>query len=278
VSWSGTTPGSAIASYDVYVSDDGGAFTLWQSATATSSAVYPGVVGHSYAFVATASDEVGNLEAFPTKEQASTTIVGPPSGSSAPPPNSTTTTTTTTTEPVSKTSRAVERPRLTRLSRRAGPKAGGIAVLIHGEFFADVTVVRFGTHKARFEVLSAAEIRAVAPRGTGSVAVLVTTGAGTSPRTKSDRFTYLAKSEVLGLSPATGPKAGGTAVLVRGAWFMYVKQVRFGSRTARFTVVSAEEIRAVAPPGSGTVRVAVVTAAGTSAARASDRFVYAARR
>ena len=42
VSWSGTTKGSAIATYNVYASDDGGPFQLWQASTTATSAVYPG--------------------------------------------------------------------------------------------------------------------------------------------------------------------------------------------------------------------------------------------
>ena len=70
VSWSGTDPGSGIASYDVYVSEDGGIFTPWQTATTATSATYTGVAGHTYAFVSTATDNVGNTEAFPATAPA----------------------------------------------------------------------------------------------------------------------------------------------------------------------------------------------------------------
>ncbi|HTX00064.1 MAG TPA: carboxypeptidase regulatory-like domain-containing protein [Acidimicrobiales bacterium] len=80
VSWSGTTPGSAIVSYDVYVSEDGDSYELWQSATAATSAPFTGSIGHSYAFVAVATDGVGNVQPFPNDAQAVTTVVAPASG------------------------------------------------------------------------------------------------------------------------------------------------------------------------------------------------------
>ncbi len=81
VSWSGQDDagGSGIGSYDIYVSDNGGAFTLWQSNSTASSAIYPGVAGHAYGFYSIARDNVGNLEATPGSAQATTTaeLAGP---------------------------------------------------------------------------------------------------------------------------------------------------------------------------------------------------------
>ncbi len=75
VSWSGqdNTGGSGIASYDVYVSDNGGTFTKWQSATTQTSATYAGVSGHTYGFYSVATDNVGNVQPTPTSAQATTT-------------------------------------------------------------------------------------------------------------------------------------------------------------------------------------------------------------
>ncbi len=99
VSWSGRDEGSGIASYNVYVSEDDGAYELWQSQTTATSAAYSGSVEHSYAFVALATDEVGNTEPFPNSAQSTTTVVTASSGggssgtsstprASAPPPAS----------------------------------------------------------------------------------------------------------------------------------------------------------------------------------------------
>ncbi len=79
VSWSGQDDpgGSGIASYDIYVSDDGGPFTLWQSGTTQTSAVYTGAVGHTYTFYSVATDNVGNVEAAPSAPEAETTVISP---------------------------------------------------------------------------------------------------------------------------------------------------------------------------------------------------------
>ena len=71
VSWSGQddTGGSGIASYDVYVSDDGGPFTLFLEGTADTSATFTGDNGHTYAFYSVATDNVGHARARPRRGQ-----------------------------------------------------------------------------------------------------------------------------------------------------------------------------------------------------------------
>ncbi len=67
VNWLGTDDvgGSGIASYDIYVSDNNGDYTLWQAATAATSATYAGVGGHTYRFYSVAQDNVGHIESAP---------------------------------------------------------------------------------------------------------------------------------------------------------------------------------------------------------------------
>jgi hypothetical protein len=76
VSWSGQDDagGSGIASYNIYVSDDGGPFTLFQQDTTATSATFTGQNGHTYAFYSVATDNVGNQEATPTAAEATTTV------------------------------------------------------------------------------------------------------------------------------------------------------------------------------------------------------------
>lgn len=62
VSWSGADVGSGIAFYDIYVSVDGGAFTLWKAQTPETFDTYHGVPGHKYSFCAVATDNSGNVE------------------------------------------------------------------------------------------------------------------------------------------------------------------------------------------------------------------------
>ncbi len=66
VTWQGDDEaGSGVQSYDVYVSDDGEPFTSWLSGTTETSMMYDGQLGHSYAFVTLARDNVGNQEVPP---------------------------------------------------------------------------------------------------------------------------------------------------------------------------------------------------------------------
>jgi hypothetical protein len=78
VSWSGTdnAGGSGIKSYDIFVSDNGGAFTLFQTNTAATSAVFTGQVGHTYGFYSVATDNANNVEATPGAAQATTAVIG----------------------------------------------------------------------------------------------------------------------------------------------------------------------------------------------------------
>jgi hypothetical protein len=87
VSWSGQDDanGSGIASYDVYVSANGGIPTLWQSATTQTSAAYTGQDGHTYAFLSVARDNVGHVQPMPASAQASTRVDAVPPTSSVQP-------------------------------------------------------------------------------------------------------------------------------------------------------------------------------------------------
>jgi hypothetical protein len=75
VDWSGTDVGSGIATYTIYVSDDGGAFKPWQIATSLTSASYIGTAGHTYSFYSIATDNVGNVEAAKKTANAHTEVV-----------------------------------------------------------------------------------------------------------------------------------------------------------------------------------------------------------
>ena len=75
VQWTGTDAGAGIRAFSIYVSDNGGAFTLWQDHTAAMSANFTGAVGHTYGFFALGTDLVGNSEALKTVADTTTQIV-----------------------------------------------------------------------------------------------------------------------------------------------------------------------------------------------------------
>ncbi|MEO6028570.1 MAG: hypothetical protein ABIR79_17015 [Candidatus Binatia bacterium] len=65
VRWSGTDQGGGIASYSVYVSEDGGPVTPLVVDSTATSAPFVGQLGKSYAFYSVARDLAGNVETVP---------------------------------------------------------------------------------------------------------------------------------------------------------------------------------------------------------------------
>ena len=66
----GSTP-SGLASIAIYVSTDGGPFTLFTTVLpATPSATFTGQAGHTYGFYSVATDQAGNVQPTPATAQA----------------------------------------------------------------------------------------------------------------------------------------------------------------------------------------------------------------
>jgi len=169
-------------------------------------------------------------------------------------------------------------PTVTSVNPNTGPSAGGTSVTITGTNFSGATSVSFGgTAASSFTVNSPTQVTAASPPGIGTVNVTVSTPSGTSATSAADQFTYGSTPTVTGVNPSTGPPSGGTTVTVNGNNFTGATAVRFGSNAAgAFSVVSAAQITATSPAGTGTVDVTVTTAGGTSAASGADQFSYAA--
>ncbi|MER5970587.1 IPT/TIG domain-containing protein [Streptomyces sp. NPDC002055] len=146
-----------------------------------------------------------------------------------------------------------------------GPASGGNLVTIVGSGFTGATAVKFGANPATsFTVVSDNVITAVAPPGSGTVQVTVTTANGTS-----NGFPYLyigvPGPVIVTAVPPTGPATGGNLVTIVGSGFTGATAVNFGATPATsFTVISDNLIVATAPAGTGTVPITVVTPAGTS--------------
>ncbi|WP_406278364.1 IPT/TIG domain-containing protein [Nocardia sp. NBC_00881] len=156
----------------------------------------------------------------------------------------------------------VPAPTLASVDPDSGPETGGNTVSLSGAGFTGASAVDFGGAAAvSFTVVSDTEISAVAPAGTGTAAVTVTTPGGT---TNAVSYTYVAAPTLISVAPDSGPEAGGNTVILTGTNFTSATTLRFGALAAAFTVVSDSEISATTPPGSGTVGVTVTTAGGTS--------------
>ncbi len=82
---------------------------------------------------------------------------------------------------------------------------------------------------------------------------------------------------VTGLSPSSGPAAGGTSVTITGTGFTGATAVDFGTTAATdVVVVNDTTITADSPAGSGVADVTVTTPVGTSATLPADQFTYIA--
>ncbi|MDQ3119855.1 MAG: hypothetical protein M3Q89_09865, partial [Verrucomicrobiota bacterium] len=71
VKWTGTDGGAGVASYIIYVSENGGPFRFWIE-TSASSAFFQGRPNASYSFFSVARDGAGNYEAVPGPADATT--------------------------------------------------------------------------------------------------------------------------------------------------------------------------------------------------------------
>jgi hypothetical protein len=76
VTWTGADDvgGSGIATYDVFVSIDGGTATPWLQNTGDTSRTYTGEIDHTYAFYSIATDNVGHREPAPLVPDAVTVV------------------------------------------------------------------------------------------------------------------------------------------------------------------------------------------------------------
>ncbi len=73
VMWEGEDEGG-VAFYDVFVSEDGGAFMPWLTETRGASGIFEGEPGKTYAFYSVATDYAGNREAVPPQVDTQTSV------------------------------------------------------------------------------------------------------------------------------------------------------------------------------------------------------------
>lgn len=167
-------------------------------------------------------------------------------------------------------------PTVTNLS--PGHGNAGDHITITGTNLGGATAVKFGDTIAGYTVVDPGHLTATVPAGSGRVDVTVTTPNGTSATGAADRFGYGAappvQPTVTGVSPTTGPVAGGTSVTITGT-DLSRGAVAFGGTAATDVSCTATACTATSPPGAaGTAHVTVTTAGGTSDTTAADRFTY----
>ena len=171
-------------------------------------------------------------------------------------------------------------PKVTKVSPISGSAAGGATVTITGVSLTGATAVKFGTSSAKaFKVLSSTSISATTPASAaGVVDVTVTTPGGTSEITLKDHYRFI--PQVTGVSPNSGPTAGGTTVTITGAGFnpgTGTTTFKFGTTTAKGAVCASSVECTVAAPkhAAGTVNVVALANAVRSPTSEADRYTYA---
>jgi Protein kinase domain/IPT/TIG domain len=163
-------------------------------------------------------------------------------------------------------------PVVTGISPSSGTTAGGTSVTISGKNLSGATGVSFGGASGSITADSSTSVTATSPAGSGTVNVTVTTKGGTSATSSADRFSYVTPAPVItGVSPASGPEAGGTPVTITGKNLSGATEVSFGGVAGSITADSSTQITATSPAGSGTVNVTVTTPGGTSN---TEQFTY----
>jgi len=166
------------------------------------------------------------------------------------------------------------RPAVSSILPAHGPTTGGTDVTIRGSGFDNATNVEFGSQPAQFKVLSDADLSAVAPAGSGTVAITVTVR-GDSPTSSSNQFSYRKVPTVRSVRPNSGTAAGGARVLVQGTGFGPDARVLVGTRPARVVEVkNLDALYAIIPAGFGMQPVRVVTSNGASVPSKSVRYYY----
>ena len=159
-------------------------------------------------------------------------------------------------------------PAVTSLSPSSGPETGGTSVTITGTNLTGATAVKFGVSNAVYSVNSATQIIAVAPAGTGTVHVTVTTADGTSATTSADQFTYTSSS---GGGGGGGSGGGGSVTTT------YIADVKEGGvikdtlpvtvNSAKTGTASLTTTKAAALFSAGNASVSMPDISGVSAYR-----------
>lgn len=148
-----------------------------------------------------------------------------------------------------------------------GPISGGTLFVILGNSFQEGASVTLGGAPAIVEdVVDIGIVGTTGPRATAGVVDVVVTNPGGASATLSNGFTYTSGIlTISGISPASGPIAGGTSVQVTGTGFLPGAVLVIGGAPASsVNVVSATQLSAITGPGAfpGPSEVFVVNVTG----------------
>jgi hypothetical protein len=164
------------------------------------------------------------------------------------------------------------------LQPKSGPETGGFLCVLSGGGFAPGVEVSLGDEMVDFvTVLSADVLTFLAPPGpVGPVDITVTLG--DQEETLVSGLTYLPVDTLtlLSVDPSSGPVAGGTLCILKGAGFAGDSMVFFGGKQAAVIEAPSAELLVVqTPPADGPGIVAVtITGANGASTELPDAFDY----
>src|SRR5271154_322061 len=242
---SGSSAAGGVARYDWQFNDAPGPGAPVETTSPTVSHTFPATGDYLVALTGFASDGT-------SMGTASTVMVG------MPPP-----------------------PTIKSLAPKTGPASGATSVKITGTNLASATAVFFGATPAeRITADSQSSITAVSPPGTsGTIDVTVTTPSGTSPISTADHFKF-GPPTVTGVSPSSGPKAGGTSVTLTGTGFALGTGTAFKFGTheaAEANCASSTSCTALSPAAIKAAKVEVRASVGKTSSKKNhpaDQFTY----
>ena len=169
-------------------------------------------------------------------------------------------------------------PSVTKVNPIGGPLAGGTSVTITGTGFQSGATVTFGTVPATNVVfVNSNQITATTPANPAGAVNVKVTNPDTQFGTLTNGYLYAQAPTVTSITPASGPLAGGTAVIITGTGFQSGATVTLGGTAATgVSVVSATQINATTPAhATGAVDV-TVTNPDTQSGTLPNGYFYAA--
>lgn len=137
----------------------------------------------------------------------------------------------------------------------------GSTVQILGQGLTGTTGVKFNGTPATFNVVSDTYLTTTLPAGATAGNVTVTTPGGTL----TSNHIFLVVPVITGFSPPSGPV--GSLVMISGSGLTGVTLVKFGSKSAAFTVNNDGQITATVPAGAKTGKISVTSPGGVATSK-----------
>ena len=163
-------------------------------------------------------------------------------------------------------------PAITSVTPPSGPTSGGTPVTITGSDFSTGATVTVGSAVATgVTVVNSTTITATTPAHAWGPAGLMVTNPDGQSATIASAFTYIAPPPaVMGVTPASGPDAGGTMVTISGTGFMAGATIALdGIAATGVTLVNGTTMTAMTPAhAAGAVSVTVTNLDGQSGTQA----------